>query len=80
MILVKIIKNGTKLDDLIKKKSKMHLGKKKGLLRFLIKGYTFIIYFDLLEILTPVDEPPRQCVWVLMASWCGVSYPFYPGL
>lgn len=43
-------------------------------------GCFFFIISFLLWFLTPAGVPPRQCVLVLMASWCSVSYQFCRGL
>lgn len=42
--------------------------------------FFFLIISFLLWFLTPAGVPPRQCVLVLMASWCSVSYQFCRGL
>lgn len=43
-------------------------------------GFVFFYQFSFFLFLTPAGVPPRQCVLVLMASWCSVSYQFCRGL
>lgn len=49
-------------------------------LRFFSDWIVMFFFYSFLLFLTPAGVPPRQCVLVLMASWCSVSYQFCRGL
>lgn len=49
-------------------------------LRFFSDWFVMFFFYSFLLFLTPAGVPPRQCVLVLMASWCSVSYQFCRGL